>query len=34
MTAAPKNIAETVERLPAKDGILLAEPLIARLLAK
>jgi putative addiction module component (TIGR02574 family) len=31
MTAALKNIAETVERLPAKDRILLAERLIASL---
>ncbi len=31
MTAALKSIAETVERLPAKDRILLAEHLIASL---
>jgi putative addiction module component (TIGR02574 family) len=31
MTAALKSIAETVEKLPAKDRILLAERLIASL---
>jgi putative addiction module component (TIGR02574 family) len=31
MTATLKSIAETVERLPAKDRILLAEHLIAGL---
>ncbi len=31
MTAALKSIAETVERLPARDRILLAEHLIASL---
>lgn len=31
MTAALKNIAETVERLPAKDRIFLAERLLVSL---
>ena len=31
MTAALKQIAETVERLPAKDRVLLAEHLLASL---
>ncbi len=31
MTAALKNIADTVEQLPAKDRFLLAEHLIASL---
>ena len=31
MTAALKNIAETVEKLPAKDRVFLAERLLASL---